>query len=208
MHERYQASGSTIQLFYLVTIGSPERNAVSDPVRPTFQAIVDQSLRVTGASTGWLLAVDDDGLQVVAVGGLAADADTVGRVLKPSGARGFALSSGQPAALMPPPTDAANDGAGGFPGVPSSVLAVPCGRDVAVGVLELADKANAMPFTFADIEALAGLASVAGAALAEEDVHVDVRSPAELGAELTRLASRDPGRYTETAKLIDALLGP
>lgn len=177
-------------------------------VRPTLQAIVDQSLRITGASTGWLLAVAGDSLRVVAAAGSAAEQHAVGRLVVPSGARGYVLSSGQPAALMPPPADPANEGAGGFAGVPTSVLAVPCGDEAALGVLELAGKANALPFTFDDIEALAVLASVAGAALLEEDiVPIDVVSPAELALELERLAVRDPRRYADAARMIESLLG-
>ena len=181
---------------------------MSSAVRPTLQAIVEQSLRATGATTGWLLAVDGDSLQVVAAAGLASERDPVGRVVTPTGAQGYVLSSGQPAALMPQPSDPANDGAAGFPGVPTSVLAVPCGDDAAVGVLELAEKAGAAPFTFDDIEALAVLASVAGAALVEQEVvSVDVASPAELGVELERLAARDPRRYADVARMVESLLG-
>lgn len=181
---------------------------MATPVRPTLQAIVDQALRTTGASTGWLLAVADDALRVVAAAGAAAEQDLVGRTVSPTGARGYVLSSGQPAALMPQSGDSANDGAGGFVGIPTSVLAVPCGDEAALGVLELADKASALPFTFDDIDALAVLASVAGAALLEQDVvPVDVVSPAELAAELERLANRDPRRYADAARMIESLLG-
>ncbi len=178
------------------------------PVRPTYQAIVDQALRATGASTCWLLAVTGSTLQVVAAAGLAAERDLIGTELTPKGAQGFVLSSALPAALMPQPNDPASDGAAGFPGVPTSVLAVPCGDDGPVGVLELADKADARPFTFGDTESLATLASVAGAALIEgSDTSISVATPAELATGLERLATADPCRYARAAQLIESLLG-
>lgn len=181
---------------------------MASPVRPTLQAIVDQAVRATGASTGWLLAVAEDSLRVVAVAGAALGSDVLDDLINPSGARGYVLSSGQPAALMPQSGDAANSGAGGFDGVPTSVLALPCGDDTAVGVLELADKAGGLPFTFDDIEALSVLASVAGAALVEHGVvPVDVATPAQLAADLERLRNQDPRRYADAARMIESLLG-
>ena len=179
------------------------------PVRPTFQAIVDEAITATGATTGWLLAVTPTSLRVVATAGLALDRDLVGHELAARGAHGYVLSSGQPAAIMPQPADAANDGAAGYPGVPSSVLAVPCGDDPPLGVLELAGKEDGRPFTFDDIDALVTLASVAGAALTEGGhTPPDVVSPAELATELDHLAAADPRRYADAARLIEALLGP
>lgn len=178
------------------------------PARPTLQAIVDQAVLTTAASTGWLLAVESDTLRVVAVSGTAAENRAIGSTTECVGARGFVCSSGQPAALMPRPDDLANLGAGGYAGVPGSVLAVACGHDGAVGVLEVADKHDALPFSFDDIEAVAVLASVAGAALTEsEEATIDVPTPAELAAELERLAAADPRRYVDTARLIESLLG-
>lgn len=177
-------------------------------VRPTLQAIVDQAVFATGASSGWLLAVDTDDVEVVAVSG-SVGADQLGRRLVPTGAQGYVLSSGQAAALMPQPDDPANVGAGGFDGVPPSVVAVPCGED-AVGVLELAAKADGKPFTFDDIEALTALAAVAGAALLEPSTTRPPQAPAtpgQLAAALERLAATDPDRYATTAALVQALLG-
>jgi GAF domain-containing protein len=177
-------------------------------VRPTYQAIIDQALRASGASTGWLLAVVGGGLQVVATAGLAAERALLDQVITPTGAQGYVLSSGQPAALMPQPHDSANDGAAGYPGVPTSVLAVPCGEEATVGVLELAAKHDANPFTFDDIAAVASLAVVAGAALAEDaGPPPEIVSPAILANELARLATQNPQRYADTARLIEVLLG-
>jgi GAF domain-containing protein len=178
-------------------------------VRPTYQAVVNEALNATGASTGWLLAVAEGGLRILATSGLAAgNGVTVGSVITPTGAQGYVLSSGQPAALMPQPSDPANDGAAGYPGVPGTVLATPCGEDSVLGVLELADKEGATPFTFADIEAVAALAAVAGAAMLEgDDAQVDVATPRQLAADLERLAARSPRRYADVARMIESLLG-
>jgi GAF domain-containing protein len=177
-------------------------------VRPTYQAIVDQAMAATGASTGWLLRSTDDGLVVAATAGKATAGNLLGEGVIPTGAQGYVLSSGQPVALMPPPNDPANDGAAGFPGVPTSVLAAPCGDESVLGVLELADKSAAKPFTFDDIETASALAVIAGAAMTEDDgTALDVVSPAELAAELQRLASESPRRYADTARMIESLLG-
>ena len=177
-------------------------------VRPTYQAIVEQAMTATGASTAWLLRATADGLVVAATAGQATRDGVVGQTIDATGAQGYALSSGQPVALMPPPNDPANDGAAGFPGVPTSVLAAPCGEESVVGVLELADKSDAKPFTFDDIGAVSALASIAGAAMSEDDgTSLDVVSPTELAGELERLAAENPRRYADTAKVIESLLG-
>jgi GAF domain-containing protein len=177
-------------------------------VRPIYQAIVDQALQATGASTGWLLVVVETGLRVVAAAGVAGQRGLVGTVLTPTGAQGYVLSSGQPAALMPQPHDSANDGAAGHPGVPTSVLAVPCTDQSIVGLLELAGKTGAIPFTFDDITAVASLAVVAGAAIAEnKGPPPEVVSPSTLATELERLAAQNPRRYADTARVIETLLG-
>lgn len=181
---------------------------MSATVRPTYQAIVDQASAVTGAGTAWLLRATGDGLVVAATAGSAAQRRLLGSIIVPTGAQGYVLSSGQPVALMPQPTDPANDGAAGHPGVPTSVLAAPCGNETILGVLELAAKPSSKPFTFDDIEAVSALASIAGAAFSEDDgTALDVVSPAELATELERLAASDPARYADTARVIESLLG-
>ena len=177
-------------------------------VRPTYQAIVDQALAATGAETAWLLMTTPDGLVVMATAGLASQSGAIGSLITPTGAQGYVLSSGQPVALMPQPTDPANDGAAGYPGVPTSVLAAPCGEEDVLGLLELAGKSSASPFTFSDIEAVSTLAFIAGAAISEDDgTTIDVASPVQLAGELERMAVEDPGRYANTARVIESLLG-
>lgn len=163
---------------------------------------------MTDATTGRLLAVAGGGLDVVAVSGPVDPMSAVGSSVRATGARGYVLSSGQPAALMPQSTDPANAGAGGYLGVPTSLLAAPCGDRVIVAVLELAEKAGGAPFSFDDIEIAAALAAVAGAAVAEDgDRPIEVISPGEVAIELSRLATVDPRRYLDTARLIESLLG-
>ena len=177
-------------------------------VRPTYQAVVDQAVAVTGAISAWLLGAIDNDLMVLATAGTASTYDCIGKYITPTGAQGYVLSSGQPATLIPPVGDTSNRGAAGCHGVPRSVLAAPCGTDTIYGVLELADKVNHEPFSFEDIEAVSTLAAVAGAALSEDDTGpIDVVSPHQLTSQLERLASGNPRRYADTARLIESLLG-
>jgi GAF domain-containing protein len=175
-------------------------------VRPILQTVVDQSLLATGASCGWLLAATDHGFRVLAAGGPVA-AERVGTLVAATGARGYVLSSGQPTALMPPSDDTSNQGAGGHAGIPTSLLAAPCGREAVLGVLEVADRVDGGPFGFDDLEAVAGLAAVAGTALAVALDPVEVPSPEEVAARLRHLAATDPRRYLDTARVIGVVLG-
>ena len=75
-----------------------------------------------------------------------------------------------------------------------------------VGVLEVADRAGG-PFTFDDIEITSAFAAVAAAAL--EARHGAARAtvpPARLGSELVALAGQDPQRYSDVARIVEALL--
>lgn len=175
--------------------------------RPTYQAIVDAARLATGAASGWLLADDAQGLAVVATSGQAASHQEVGRIIVPQGAKAYVLAAGQPTALLPQPGDVANADAGGAPGIPPSLLAVPCGEDEIVGVLEISGKPDGANFGFDDIAAISGLAQVAAAALLEQhDVSVAVTPPSQLGAELTALAQRSPARYASVARVVEALI--
>ena len=175
--------------------------------RATYQALVDAAVQATHASSGWLLADDQDGLMVVATSGQAASHQELGSAVVARGAKAYVLAAGQPTALLPQPGDIANADAGGAPGVPPSLLAVPCGEDDVVGVLEVSGKAGGANFDFADIAALSGLARVASAALIEQDVvEVSVAPPAQLAADLTSLAGRNPARYRDIARIVEAML--
>ena len=174
--------------------------------RPTYQAIVDAAVQATQASSGWLLADDEDGLMIVATTGQATDQE-VGSTIAARGAKAYVLAAGQPTALLPQPGDMDNADAGGAPGVPPSLLAVPCGEDDIVGVLEVSGKAGGANFDFTDISSLSGLARVASAALIEQDaVEVTVATPAQLATDLTALASRSPSRYRDVARIVEAML--
>lgn len=144
----------------------------------------------------------------MAIDGPARGSVDVGTRITPEGARAFVLASGQPAAVMPQPSDTANRQAGGASGLPGSVLAVPCGDSDVVGVLEVSGKAGGVGFSFVDIEALSGLALVAGALLAQDhQVVVDLTPPEQISAEIHALARRNPGRYATVVAVIEAMLG-
>lgn len=176
--------------------------------RPTYQAIVDAAMSATSASSGWLLADhEDEGLVVIATAGQAAIHQTIGAVVQAQGAKAYVLAAGQPTALLPQPGDSANADGGGAPGIPPSLLAVPCGDDDIVAVLEVSGKGGGSTFGFEDINALSGLAQVAAALVLErEDAVRSVASPAQLAAELESLAQRLPARYENVARVIEALL--
>jgi hypothetical protein len=176
--------------------------------RPAYQAIVDAALNATTASSAWLLADrEDEGLIVMATAGQAAAHQQIGAIIQPQGAKAYVLAAGQPTALLPQPGDTANADGGGAPGIPPSLLAVPCGDDDIVAVLEVSGKAGGATFGFEDINALSGLAQVAAAMVLERDDALrTVTSPAQLGAELENLAQRLPARYENVARVIEALL--
>jgi GAF domain-containing protein len=174
------------------------------PLRPTYQALVQAATEATGAASGWLLRHDGDRFTVVAAVGPKADTHH-GSARALAGIAGFVAASGQPAAVQPRPDDAANAGAGGTDGVPSSLLAVACGTDDTLGVLELAGAAGGA-FSFDDVEVASLLATVAGAALSEGGAVDAPTPPAVLGARLQHLATLDPTRYAAIARALDALV--
>lgn len=176
--------------------------------RPAYQAIVDAALLATGASSGWLLADgEENGLVVIGTAGHAAAHQQIGAIIQPQGAKAYVLAAGQPTALLPQPGDSANADGGGSPGIPPSLLAMPCGDDDIVAVLEVSGKAGGATFGFEDINALSGLAQVAAAIVLErDDAARSVAAPAQLGAELESLAQRQPARYENVARVIEALL--
>ena len=175
--------------------------------RLVHQALVDAATASTGADQGWLLGATADGLTVLAAAGGDDPAALIGSSVSAEGARGLAVSSGQPAALRPPESDSSNEGAGGAEGVPGSVLAAPCAHDDVVGVIEVVRARGSEGFTFDDVEIVSLLADVAGAAIAEAGSAVEVTPPARLSVELTSLAAQDSQRYADVARVIEALLG-
>ncbi len=173
------------------------------PVDRTLQVLLDEAVGVTRAATGLLLRVGAEGLVVVATSGPVPAGTGVGAVVAATGPRGFALSAGQPTALVPSAADASAAGIGGGTGVPASLLVAPAGE---VGALELADTTRGA-FTFDDIETASAFATVAAAGMeASGTLRRPAVPPARLGAELTALAGQDPDRYGDVARLVEALL--
>lgn len=171
---------------------------------PALQAIAEEAVGLVGATTGLVLRVADDSLVVAATAGPVAAGISAGLVVPARGARGYALASGQPAALVPMPDDASNQGVGGVAAVPGSLLVAPAGE---AAVIEVADKVGGGAFTFDDIELLTAFATVAAAVVrsASPDSEQAV-SPARLGAELAVLAEVAPARYRDVARVVEALL--
>ena len=179
------------------------------PIRPALQASVQAAISATGASSGWLLAVGDDQFVVVAASGADPRA-LLGSTRRLVGVAGYALGSGQPAAVQIRSGDADNAGAGNSGGEPGSLLAAPC-IDPATGevggVLELAG-APAGRFTFDDVETIALISEIAGAALGDVvPPPPSPPSPAALAALLARLEGQDAVRYGAIADLVVRLAG-
>jgi GAF domain-containing protein len=177
-------------------------------VNPVLQSIVSAAIGATAAQRGWVLALEDGELRVVAALGEGAG-DLMGvEVPSGSGTSGFVASSGQPIALSPRSDDVRlAEGITALLGTrPTSILSVPCGSEDVVGVLELVDKVGGGAFSFDDVELATLLAGIAGAALQAPGGEINVRPPAEIGAELGRLASADPESYARVATVVEALL--
>jgi pSer/pThr/pTyr-binding forkhead associated (FHA) protein len=173
---------------------------------PIFQTIVEEAVHAAEAQSGWLLAAEGRHLKVLAVGGTGTA--RVGQSVTIDGVRGLALAMGQASAQQPSPGDRSNDGAGGAAGVPTSVLACPCGDDDTVGVLEIAGRTGGGQFTLEDIELVSSLAAIAGTAIVEiEDDTSELTSPAQLSVELTALAESDPKLYRDVVRIMRALAG-
>lgn len=183
---------------------------MSEPASPVLQVIVTSAVEATAAAEGWLVAVRDDHLEVVAAAGARAD-DVMGMTVPVAfGTAGFVVASGQPLAVAPRGDDPRfAEGVAAMLGrVPTNVLTVPCSTDDGVlGALELVDKAGGGNFSFDDVEIATLLAGIAGVALSESVVVVPAPlDPIRLGNELRQLAALDPERYAALAQAITALL--
>lgn len=177
---------------------------------PVLDAIARTAVDATGASVGWLVAVVDDTLEVVAATGTGARA-LIGRAVPAhAGTAGFVVASGQPIAMNLRPADARRgEGVAALlPDPPTSVVCVPCTADDGiVGALELVDKRGADSFTFDDVEVVTLLANVAGAALGHDGAEwLDVPQASALSADLQRLEEADPAQYRRVAVVCRALL--
>ncbi len=180
--------------------------STTEPPRPTYQAIVQAAVEATGSAGGWLLAVGEGAFTVLAVHGHDGRAnDRIGAQVAADGAAGFVATSGQPAAMQISADDADNIGAGGGVGTASAILAVPCGSEEVIGVVELVDPA-AGAYSFDDVEVVSMLADVAGAAMTETGTGSTPPSPASLALGLERLAAGDAGRYAAVARAVESLL--
>lgn len=175
-------------------------------MRPVLASIVQSAVDATGAERGWLVTIEGDTAVVSAAVGGPEPARRVGLPVTLSGAAGLALQGGHAVAINPGIGDTSNVGAGGHDSTPSSILAVPCGDEEAVGVLEVVAKAGGARFSFDDVELCTLLAGIAGAAL-DDDGARTVPSAVQLGNELKALESADPQRYSHVADVLVALLG-
>lgn len=172
--------------------------------------VVRSALEATGASAGWLLAVEGSVLRVVASAAVDGPGPPLSATVPAgSGSSGFVAASGQPLAVSPRGDDRFGDGMATLLGRrPTSILAVPCmSDDAVVGVLELVDKLGSASFSFDDVELATLLAGIAGAGIRfTGERRPAVPGPSELGGDLARLAAADPARYAGVAAAVAALL--
>jgi GAF domain-containing protein len=178
------------------------------PDTAVLDAVLRAALDATAATAGWLVARDPDGLRVLAALGPGATSGLVGTVIPAdAGVVGLVMASGQPMAL-----GASAQGASTGPGVaalagiePEAVLCVPYGGTDATGAIELVDKVGGGRFSFDDVELVTVLAGIAGAAMDDAD-REPPPSPEALARSLADLASADPGRYADLARVVATLL--
>jgi GAF domain-containing protein len=174
------------------------------------QAIVDATVAVSAAELGWILALRQDRLHVVAAAGWSAQ-QVVGTVVDADqGSAGYVVSSGQPLAIVPRDSQPhlLSPVAAVLGSRPESVLSVPCdGGGSVSGVLEVVGKAGGERFSIDDLELATLLGGIAGVALDHStEWSPAVPTIAELGAQLGGLADADPSRYAVLAPAISAML--
>lgn len=192
----------------MVAVSAYCSSFMAQMIRPTYQAVVTEALRATGASSAWLLAVHQSNLVVVATGGTAHGTTPIGTVVASTGTRAYVMASAQPAVMMPNQGDPATAGTAGVEGSARSILVAPCGEDAPMGLLELANKTTGESFSFEDMELASSLAAVAGAALGEtRPKSAQPLPPKEIMVELEQMALTQPDRYSELASVIAAVTG-
>ncbi|WP_370324701.1 GAF domain-containing protein [Euzebya sp.] len=177
---------------------------------PVLTAVTAAATRATGAAVGLLLRAEGRVLRVVATAG-AVPPDVLGEPISiGDGVAGYVVAAGQPLVLSAGSADPRlGEGTASLLGTnPSSVLAVPVqGDEHVLGVIELLDAIDGT-FGVDDTEQATLHAGVAAAALADERLAGmrDVPDPAELAAELRRLAAADPSRYATVATILQSLV--
>ena len=177
---------------------------------PILSAILDATMAAAGATSGLMLAVEDRLLRVVAIAGPVPPDVLAEPISSGEGVAGYVAASGQSLVLSADSADPRlGEGTASLLGHnPTSVLAVAIqGDSRTVGVMELLD-ARSGSFDVADTEAATSHAAIAAAALVDERLGGtrDVSEPAELAAELRRLASSEPSRYARVATIVEALV--
>jgi GAF domain-containing protein len=187
-----------------------DRSGTTQPVDPVLHAILRAAVESTGATDGWLAAVDDAADQlvvVVTVGGNARRLLGV-TVNEDEGFTGFVVGSGHALAIEPSADDPrfADGLAPRLGHRPRTLLCVPCeDDDVVLGAIELVDKITGA-FSYDDLELVTVLAGIAGVALRLGGGGAAlIPTPVELGDQLEDLAAADPLRYAQVAELVATL---
>ena len=171
----------------------------------TYQSIVDGTARAIDGTEVALIRSTDGERSIVAVSANGSRRRRVGESLpmKAGDSVGFVLASGQPLSIGSESSDDPVASASSRP-----LLVVPCLGDQGVlGALEIRGAPGAAPFGPAVGRLAALFADIAAAVLEDDAGGAAAPSPAELAAELSRLAEAEPSRYVAVAATIEALLG-
>jgi hypothetical protein len=170
-----------------------------------YQSIVDGTARAIDGTDVALIRSSNGERSVVAVSANGSRWRRMGESLPVDAADsvGFVFASGQPLSIGS--ESSADQGASAQAG---PLLVVPCLGDQGVlGALEIRGDPGAEPFGQAASRLAALFADIAAAVLEDDAGAAAAPSPAELAAELSRLAEAEPSRYVAVATTIEALLG-
>jgi GAF domain-containing protein len=170
-----------------------------------FDAIARGAAEATGALGVAVIGRRGEELRVLGVAGTES-VRGVGEAVAPSEQSvGFVLASGQTLSLGPQ-ADTRSESAG-VHRAPGAILSVPClGGEGVLGVVEVRGAPGLEPFSPEATRVATLFAEIAAAALEEAGGADEAPAPAELGAELARLAEADPNRYGAIAAAVGALL--
>jgi GAF domain-containing protein len=171
-----------------------------------FDAIARAAVEATDAAAVAVIARRGEDLRVVATAGADGIRAVGDQVAPGEESVGFVLASGQTLSLGPQSNRP--EGAGRVHRAPGAVLSVPClGGGGVLGLIEVRGGPGIEPFSPEATRVATLFAEIAAAMLEESGERTEaVPPPAELGAELARLADDEPARYSAIASVIGALL--
>lgn len=169
-------------------------------------AVARGAAEALGAVAVAVIGRDGDRLRVLAAAGIDVGHAVGDEVAPTHRSVGYVMASGQTMSLGPQADETQESG--GVHRAPGALLSVPClGGEGVLGVIEIRGGPGVEPFSPDATRVATLFAEIAAAALEEAGDRAErAPGPAELGAELARLAEVDPNRYSAIASTIGALL--